>query len=257
MADGTRACTFSLAGHDRGAFWSRGMAGTYGYQESEHSRLLWVTTFMALPEIILMMGSYTSLPCCSHKRIPTIRVCSLRHKIPVIGTWFKTTAKLRFSHKNAQPRDASGSSPATLQWKPSRSTISAGSPQAVFFKATIPGRNTGWFPWGENSLGFPSQYPRDSITGPIIYCCTEGHSNAQWLTTTTIFIFHDLESQEFGKGSVGWFWQSARRWLKSLGSIQPGWSCLVPWPGWMEGWTLQRTLTRGSVHVFSSLEVLV
>lgn len=143
MADGTRACTFSLAGHDRGAFWSRGMAGTYGYQESEHSRLLRVTTFMALPEIILMMGSYTSLPCSSHKRIPTIRVCSLRHKIPVIGTWFKTTAKLRFSHKNAQPRDASGSSPATLQWKPSRSAISAGSPQAVFFKATIPGRNTG------------------------------------------------------------------------------------------------------------------
>ena len=112
-------------------------------------------------------------------------------------------------------------------------------------------------PGGENSLGFPSQYPRDSITGPIIYCCTEGHSNAQWLTTTTIFISHDLESQEFGKGSVGWFWQSARHWLKTLGSIQPGWSCLVPWQGWMEGWTLMRTPTRVSTHVLTSLVVLV
>lgn len=112
-------------------------------------------------------------------------------------------------------------------------------------------------PWGENSLGFPSQYPRDSIIGSIIYCCTEGHSNAQWLTTITIFISHDLESQEFGKGSVGWFWQSARCWLKSLGSIQLGWSCLVPWQGWMEGWTLLRTPTRVSTHVLSSLVVLV
>jgi hypothetical protein len=58
-------------------------------------------------------------------------------------------------------------------------------------------------PGGKTAWAFQVNTPRDSITGPIIYCCTEGHSNAQWLTTTTIFIFHDLESQEFGKGSVG------------------------------------------------------
>ena len=50
-------------------------------------------------------------------------------------------------------------------------------------------------PWGENSLGFPSQYPRDSITGPIIYCCAAGYSSAQRSIPTTIFISQDLESR--------------------------------------------------------------
>lgn len=201
-----------MAPGDVPSLWQAMTGELFGHGEGQEpmdtknlntARLLRVTTFMALPEITLMMGSYTGLPCSSHKRIPTVRVCSLRHKIPVIGTGFKATAKLRFSHKNAQPRDASGSSPATLQWKPSRSATSAGSPQAVFLKQPFQEGIHTDSPWGEHSLGFPSQYPRDSIIGPIIYCCTEGHSNAQWLTTTTIFISHDLESQEFGKGSVG------------------------------------------------------
>lgn len=134
MADGARgarslwqAMTGQLLGHGE---WQEAMETN----NLNTARLLKVTTFMALLEIILMMGSCTGLPCSSHKRIPTVRVCSLRHKIPVIRTWFETTAKLRFSHKNAQPGDASGSSPAPLQWKPSRSAISAWSPQVVFLK---------------------------------------------------------------------------------------------------------------------------
>lgn len=132
-----------MAPGDVPSLWQAMTGELFGHGEGQEpmdtknlntARLLRVTTFMALPEITLMMGSYTGLSCSSRKRIPTVRVCSLRHKIPMIGTGFKTTAKLRFSHKNAQPRDASGSSPATLQWKPSRSATSAGSPQAVFLK---------------------------------------------------------------------------------------------------------------------------
>lgn len=44
-------------------------------------------------------------------------------------------------------------------------------------------------------MGFPSQHPRDSITGPVIYCCAAGHSNAQRSIPTTIFISQDLESR--------------------------------------------------------------
>lgn len=160
MADGARGCMFSLAGNDRAAFWSWEWQEAMDTNNLNTARLLRVTTFMALLEIILMMGSCTGLPCSSHKRIPTLRVCSLKHEIPVIRTWFETTAKLRFSHKNARPRDASGSCPATLQWKPSRSAISAWSPQVVFFKATIPGRNTGWFPLGGKQLGLSKSVPQ-------------------------------------------------------------------------------------------------
>lgn len=184
-----------MAGNDRAAFWSWEWQEAMDTNNLNTARLLRVTTFMALLEIILMMGSCTGLPCSSHKRIPTLRVCSLKHEIPVIRTWFETTARLRFSHKNARPRDASGSCPATLQWKPSRSAISAWSPQVVFLKQPFQEGIQADSPWGENSLGFPSQYPRDSITGPIIYCCAAGYSNAQRSIPTTIFISQDLESR--------------------------------------------------------------
>lgn len=112
-------------------------------------------------------------------------------------------------------------------------------------------------PWGKNSLGFPSQYPRDSITGPIIYCwqtATPMHSALQQPPSLYLMI---LRVKNLGRARLGDSWVHRALTVKSLGSIRLGWSCLVPWWGWMEGWTWLRLPTSVSTHVLSSLADLV
>lgn len=128
-----------------------------------------------------------------------------------------------------------------------------------FFKATIPGRNTGWFPLGGKQLGLSKSIPQRLNNWPNYLLLRSRLLQCSAVNTNHHFYISGSWVKTLGRALLGASCSlHGADWSHSVVFSWAGHAwCLVPWQGRTEGWTLLRTPTRVAAHVPSSLVVLV